>query len=150
MPGATPHTRITRKQEKALAASLRHLARAMSAYDRAGYPVDGGDGKGAETVWLPAARDAMGAASDQLVQALEHLHPLTAEQFNAAHPVGTPVRYWPQDRLGEATDSRTRTPAWTLGSGHAVVSVEGASGGIALSHVLVDDDHESIDTTNAS
>jgi hypothetical protein len=58
-----------------------------------------------------------------------------AEDFNRRHPVGTPVTYWPGDRQGPGQTSRTRTPAWTLAHGAAVVSVEDYSGGISLTHV---------------
>lgn len=60
---------------------------------------------------------------------------MTAGEFNRLHPVGTPVRYWPGVRQGEGRISTTRTPAWTLGSGAALVSVEGYPGGIALTHI---------------
>jgi hypothetical protein len=58
-----------------------------------------------------------------------------AVAWNAAHPVGTPVLAWPGTRDDEPLVTRTRTPAWTLGHGAAVVSVEGRSGGIALTHI---------------
>lgn len=60
-----------------------------------------------------------------------------ATDFNAAHPVGTPVRYWPWFREGDGIESVTRTPAWLLGHGEAVVSVDGHAGGIALTHVAI-------------
>lgn len=60
----------------------------------------------------------------------------SVETFNQAHPIGTPVRYWPGTRDGEGARSITRSPAWSI-SGHAVVSVEGYAGGIALSHIDV-------------
>lgn len=50
-------------------------------------------------------------------------------------PLGTPVLYWPGARTGEGRLSVTRTPIWKVGSGTEVVSVEGYSGGIALTHV---------------
>lgn len=59
---------------------------------------------------------------------------MTADEFNVAHPVGTPVHYWPGLRHGEGTVSRTRTPAWTIAQ-TPVASVEGCPGGIALTHV---------------
>lgn len=62
---------------------------------------------------------------------------LSASLFNALNPVGTPVKYWPSLRRGEGHTSRTTTPAWELGSGTAVVSVEGYAGGIALTHIVV-------------
>lgn len=60
-----------------------------------------------------------------------------ADTFNEQHPIATPVRYWPALREGEGRPSQTRSPAWALSSGVAVVSVEGYAGGIALSHVQV-------------
>lgn len=60
--------------------------------------------------------------------------PLDVESFNAAHPVGTDVLYWPGAVVGPGRRSRTRTPAWEL-SGHAVVSVEDYPGGVLLDHV---------------
>jgi hypothetical protein len=58
-----------------------------------------------------------------------------ADQWNAAHPVGTPVHAWPIHRGDPPMITRTRTPAWTLGHGAAVVSVEGYAGGISLTHI---------------
>lgn len=58
-----------------------------------------------------------------------------AAQWNAKHPVGTPVRYWPGMRVGEGRVSKTRGEALVLGGHTAVVSVEGFPGGVSLSHV---------------
>ena len=66
-----------------------------------------------------------------------------ADGFNARFPVGTPVMAYPLTRPGENAhffkelDTVTRTPAWILGHGKPVVSVEGYAGGICLSHVDV-------------
>lgn len=57
-------------------------------------------------------------------------------EFNEWYPVGTKVRYWPAARIGDGRPSVTRTPAWMIGE-HAVVSVEGYAGGIALTHIEV-------------
>ena len=62
---------------------------------------------------------------------------MSAAEFNRRYPVGTAVRYWPWVRDGAGRESATRTPAWELGSGQAVVSVDGYSGGIHLAHVEV-------------
>ncbi|MFD7661007.1 hypothetical protein [Streptomyces sp. NPDC059788] len=87
---------------------------------------------------------------------------MNAEQWNEKHPVGTPVIAYPGVRpkhpLAVAVRKRqesggyvdpgdvdlcrrlvtvTRTPAWTLGHGAAVVSVEGYAGGICLTHIDV-------------
>jgi hypothetical protein len=64
---------------------------------------------------------------------------LTAEAWNATVDVGTPVRYWPGAREGAGERSRTRSVAWELGDGTPVVKVEGYAGGIALTHVEVDE-----------
>jgi hypothetical protein len=67
---------------------------------------------------------------------------VNAEQFNAAFPVGTPVVAYPLTRpeddqpdFFERLETVTRTPAWTLGHGKPVVSVDGYAGGIALTHI---------------
>ncbi|MGW9245818.1 hypothetical protein [Streptomyces badius] len=66
-----------------------------------------------------------------------------ADEFNARYPVGTPVMAYPLTRPGvnehffKELDTVTRTPAWILGDGEPVVSVEGYAGGICLSHVDV-------------
>jgi hypothetical protein len=58
------------------------------------------------------------------------------DDWNARYPIGTPVRYWPGVKRGEGHESKTRTPAWVIHGGHsALVSVEGYSGGIILSHI---------------
>ena len=63
---------------------------------------------------------------------------MNAEIFNENVPVGTPVTY--QSVAGDpstARETKTRTPAWELGHGATVVSVEGVSGGVSISHVIV-------------
>ncbi|MFF2009137.1 hypothetical protein ACFVWY_08700 [Streptomyces sp. NPDC058195] len=60
---------------------------------------------------------------------------MTADEWNERYPVGTPVIAYPGTRDDEPLDTVTRSRAWTLGHGAAVVSVEGESGGIHLTHV---------------
>lgn len=55
---------------------------------------------------------------------------LTAEQWNAKYPPGTPVRY--TNGLGVSRMTATRSKAWNLGHGEPVVMIDGASGGYAL------------------
>ncbi|MBM9401600.1 hypothetical protein JUN65_08370 [Gluconacetobacter azotocaptans] len=62
---------------------------------------------------------------------------LTAEAFNAKYPVGTPVRYFQTSGEPSYRDSKTRTTAWTLGHGAAVVSIEGQAGGVAITHIQI-------------
>ncbi|MFI8254121.1 hypothetical protein [Streptomyces filamentosus] len=61
----------------------------------------------------------------------------TAGEWNARYPVGTAVVAYPVTRDDEPLRTVTRTPAWTLGHGAPVVSVEGCSGGIRLTHIDV-------------
>lgn len=64
----------------------------------------------------------------------------TAEGWNATHPVGTPVRYWPVYPPIDSVppvDTMTRSEAWALGDGTVVVCIAGRSGGVALTHVEV-------------
>lgn len=64
----------------------------------------------------------------------------TAWSWNAAHPVGTRVRYWPIYPPIESVppvDTVTRSEAWALGDGSAVVCVDGMAGGVHLTHIEV-------------
>lgn len=85
---------------------------------------------------------------------------ISAEEWNARYPVRTRVVAYPfvrpedpvavayRERAAAGTlppawgsdpcqtlDTVTRSPAWALGDGTPVVLVEGATGGIALTHV---------------
>jgi hypothetical protein len=74
---------------------------------------------------------------------------LNADQWNRYHPIGTPVIAYPGIRPEYAAElgitdfprleTRTRTPAWNLGHGEPVVSVEGYAGGISLEHIDLQD-----------
>lgn len=55
----------------------------------------------------------------------------TAAEWNTQHPVGTRVLYRSHPRA-EPVDTVTRSAAWTLSGGQAVVQVEGKVGGVAL------------------
>lgn len=71
----------------------------------------------------------------------------TAEEFNAKHPIGTPVEYWALRRQGAGEEGYTRSLAWTVGDGPGrvatpVVAVRkkggrAVPGGIALTHIRV-------------
>ena len=54
--------------------------------------------------------------------------------WNSQHPPGTPVIVIQDD--GSEITSKTRTIAWSLDCGEAVVCYEGRSGGYALSRVV--------------
>lgn len=57
-----------------------------------------------------------------------------ADRWNAAHPIGTPVRYWTGCREGDGKMSVTRTLAQSMSS-HASVWVAGEASCISLTHV---------------
>lgn len=56
--------------------------------------------------------------------------------WNRAHPIGTPITYWPGSIEGPGVDSRIRDSAWLLGGHTPVALVEGYAGGIALTHIV--------------
>lgn len=62
---------------------------------------------------------------------------LIAAEWNEHYPIGTPVLAFPASRDDRALRTPTRTPAWTLGHGAPIVSVEGYAGGIVLRHIDV-------------
>lgn len=57
-----------------------------------------------------------------------------ADEWNQAHPIGTPVTYWTGLREGNGKYAITRSEAQILG-GRPVVWVTGESSCIALTHV---------------
>lgn len=65
------------------------------------------------------------------------LSKITADEFNAKYQVGTPVKYFPLSTEADYEETKTRTPAWTLGHGQVVVSVEGRSGGVCVEHIEI-------------
>jgi hypothetical protein len=60
---------------------------------------------------------------------------MTAEKFNAKHPVGTPCRYFPIKGEPDFVETKTRSEAWELGHGAVVVAVEGRTGGVLIDHL---------------
>lgn len=61
---------------------------------------------------------------------------LSAEEWNARHPVGTRVRFQSVKGIEEFEDTVTRSEAWEL-CGTPVVMIEGRSGGCAIDHMTV-------------
>lgn len=64
---------------------------------------------------------------------------MTADEWNDAHPVDTSVVYTPVKGRPEVERTATRSEAWTLGHGAAVVMVDGHPGGVSLEHLMVVD-----------
>ncbi|MDR2982330.1 MAG: hypothetical protein LBV12_08810 [Puniceicoccales bacterium] len=62
-----------------------------------------------------------------------------AKKWNESNPVGTLVIYRPRHPLCDVgmVQTRTRSEAWALGCGIAVVSVEDISGGVDLDRCMV-------------
>lgn len=61
-------------------------------------------------------------------------------EWNETFPVGSPC--WVRHDDGSEHTHHTRSPAWLLGSGHAVVKVDGFSGGYDLDRVFMAETHE--------
>lgn len=57
---------------------------------------------------------------------------MTANDFNVLYPVGTTVKYHPIIGGAEFIETKTRSEAWHLGHGEAVVKIEGRAGGVSL------------------
>ena len=62
------------------------------------------------------------------------------DDWNDKYPPGTPVHLVNDDQQVEHT--RTRTPAWLLGDGTPVVSVEGRTGGYLMDRISVREDEQ--------
>ncbi len=84
-------------------------------------------------VHLRELREAR-ASRKRLARAVE-VGRIVVDDWNARAEVGTPVTVTLDD--GSKMETRTRSPAWMLGHGEAVVSVDGIVGGYLLSRVQV-------------
>lgn len=58
---------------------------------------------------------------------------MKADEFNKSFPVGSDVIY--TDDFGKEHKTKTRSEAWTLGHGDAVVCIEGKSGGYDIQRI---------------
>jgi len=66
----------------------------------------------------------------------DEIKPMNENEFNAIHPIGTPVLYYPIAHTPEYVETVTRSEAWTLESGHVVVKIKGFAGGVSIDHIL--------------
>lgn len=64
---------------------------------------------------------------------------MDAKEFNEWYPVGTAVIL--TDDFGKEHQTNTRSPAWELGHGDSVVSVDGRSGGYDLDRIKALESH---------
>ena len=62
------------------------------------------------------------------------------DEWNEIFPVGSPC--WVRYDDGSEHPHHTRSQAWLLGSGHAVVKVDGFRGGYDLDRVIMAETHE--------
>lgn len=86
--------------------------------------------------WTFVGDDAFCSNEDCAKTAVKRARNLkVVDEFNAAHPVGTRVRYWRGVREGEGAVGQTPCEAWLLGGHSPVVRITGTSGAIALTHV---------------
>lgn len=60
---------------------------------------------------------------------------MTAAEFNAEHPTGSKVRFWPKTVRGHGIVSITRSAAWDDPDGTAKVFVHGHPVGVPLTHI---------------
>lgn len=60
---------------------------------------------------------------------------MTAQQFNQQYPIGTAFKFFPIMGLPAFEETTTRSEAWALGHGAAVVKVEGRAGGVSIEHL---------------
>ncbi len=58
------------------------------------------------------------------------------DEWNAKHPTGTRVLYFPTAGSFSHMRTTTRSYAWRLASGDPLVKVEGVVGGVSLEHVV--------------
>lgn len=65
------------------------------------------------------------------------------QQWNAAFPSGTAVRYFPISGLDTSfTDTKTRSEAWVMGGDSLVVMLEDVSGCVACDQIRIRIDSE--------
>lgn len=62
---------------------------------------------------------------------------MKAADWNRDNPVGTLVHYFPIGGQPDYRETRTRSEAWDLDCGYALVKVEGLVGGVVLEHLRV-------------
>jgi len=65
---------------------------------------------------------------------------MKAKEFNEWFPVGTAVIY--TDDFGKEHHTNTRSVAWELGHGEAVVNLLGRTGGHSLERIKVLESHQ--------
>ena len=62
---------------------------------------------------------------------------MRADEWNEKYPVGTRVKYYPTKGSDWFRETFTRSTAWELGHGAAVVKISGQAGGVSLDHLEV-------------
>lgn len=62
---------------------------------------------------------------------------MTADEWNERYPNGARVRFRPVDGVVTSIETTTRTRAWALGHGEAIVAVHGRAGGVGVEFLEV-------------
>lgn len=60
---------------------------------------------------------------------------MRAKEFNKLYPVGTRFKYIPILGCKRRIRTKTRSEAWDLGYGDALVKIEGRSAGVDITHL---------------
>lgn len=77
---------------------------------------------------------------DALARHVKEAGTWAVDVWNANYPEGTDVIL--TDDLGEEHKTKTRSAAWTLGHGEAMVMVEGRTGGYLLYRIRPDNENK--------
>ncbi len=89
--------------------------------------------------WIIAMNEQTATAAARKMKTPRKPHAYDLELWNSLNPVGSPCELTLDD--GSVLRTETRSPAWNLGHGQAVVSVLGRSGGQMLERVRILETH---------
>ena len=64
---------------------------------------------------------------------------MTADDASKMFPVGTRVKYFPIFGEDKHEEAEIRSEAWALGHGELVIKITGRAGGVAISHLELND-----------
>jgi len=94
--------------------------------------------RGSNTITFkgPIANDVFNAMAGRPKQPTQAQLEKQLADFNAKHPVGTPVTYTEVKEIpSTARQTKTRSVAWIMGGHSVMVMVEGISGGVCVEHI---------------
>jgi len=106
-------------------------------YERADYPIRTNAGAQYAAAAVRLCEDELRATLAAHPAPDAETKPAKCTRAKPDIAIGTPVLAWPMVRTDQPLVTRTRTSAWQLAGGTWLVSVEGITGGIGLTHVDV-------------